>query len=167
MDRFESLDLAEADFERFLRRVSDNQWDLPTPCAEWNVRDVVNHVVVGGNYFVALLEGCSKEEGEALLLAPDAVQPDPVSAFVAQRPRFRAVYAAPGALERIGHHTIADMTGAQLLAGRIMDLALHAWDIADATGDDDELDPRLVEVALKIYRSYGQGLMANGQAAPA
>ena len=166
MDRFEALDLAESEFERFLRGVGDDQWGLPTPCAEWDVRAVVNHVVAGGNFFIALLEGCSKEEGEQLLLAADALEPDPVAAFVTQRPRFRSVFTAPGALERVGHHVIADMTGAQLLAGRVMDLTLHAWDIADATSDDDRLDPRLVEVALKIYRSFGPGLVANAHAAP-
>jgi uncharacterized protein (TIGR03086 family) len=166
MDRFESLDLAESEFERFLRRVGDDQWSLPTPCTEWDVRAVANHVVAAGNFFNALVEGCSKEEGAELLVAPDVLQPDPVSAFVAQRPRFRAVFTAPGALDRVGHHVVADMTGAQLLSGRVIDLALHAWDIADATGQDDQLDPRLVDVALKIYRSFGPALVANGHAAP-
>lgn len=167
MDRFESLDLAESSFERFLRGVRDDQWDLPTPCTEWDVRGVATHVLAAGNFFAALLEGCSREEGVRYLLATDVLEPDPVSAFVAQRPRVRAAFTAPGALERTCHHALADMTGAQLLSGRVIDLTLHAWDLADATSDDVHLDPSLIEVALKIYRSFGRGLAASGHAAPA
>jgi uncharacterized protein (TIGR03086 family) len=166
MDRFDALDLAESEFERFLRRVADDQWCLPTPCTEWDVRAVVNHVVAAGDWFIALLEGCSREDGTALLLATDVLEPDPVTAFAAQRPRFRARFTAPGALQRVGHHLVADMTGAQLLSGRVIDLTLHAWDIARATGDDDRLDPQLASVALKIYRPIAPILVANGYAAP-
>src|SRR3954454_20851346 len=166
MDRFESLDLAESEFERVLRAVGDDQWGLPTPCTEWDVRGVAVHVVAAGNFFAALLAGCSREEGVRQLLATDVLEPDPVSAFVAQRPIVRAAFTAPGALERVCHHALGDMTGTQLLAGRVIDLTLHAWDIADATRDDVQLDPQLVEVALKIYRPTGPILVANGHAAP-
>src|SRR4029450_12697516 len=108
----------------------------------------------------------SKEDGLQLLNASDALQPDPVTAWAAMRLRVRTVFTAPGALDRVGHHVGGDMTGAQLLAGRVIDLALHAWDIADATSDDVQLDPQLVEVALKIYRSFVPPLVASVYAAP-
>ena len=57
-------------------------------------------------------------------------------AFEAQRPVLRATFDAPGALDRIAHHVVADMTGAQLLRGCVSETAVHTWDISQATSVD-------------------------------
>ncbi|MET0168093.1 MAG: maleylpyruvate isomerase N-terminal domain-containing protein, partial [Vicinamibacterales bacterium] len=44
MDPFDAVDVAHAEFERRLRLVRADQWADPTPCSEWSVRDLVNHV---------------------------------------------------------------------------------------------------------------------------
>ncbi len=160
-----ALDLAHDAFEGALRGVSDDQWTLPTPCSEWNVRQVANHVVAAGDYFMALLEGCSKQDALERLLAPDVLQPDPVSAFVSQRPRLRRAFSSPGAMELIGHHVLADMTGAQLLHGCVTETAVHTWDIARATSQDIALDPGLAAVALATMAQLAPIFAANGFAA--
>ena len=100
-----------------------------------------------GAYLMALMDGASKEDALELL-AQDFLQPDPVAAFDAQRPKLRATFSAPGAAERIGHHVIADMTGAQLLRGCVSETAVHTWDIIEAAGIDEPLDPQLAEVSF-------------------
>lgn len=167
MEVFAAFDIAQDEFEQTLRRVGDGQWDLPTPCSEWNVYQVANHVVAAGDYFMALLEGLSKEDALARLLALDVLQDDPVAAFVAQRPSLRASFTAPGALERIGHHVIADMTGAQLLHGCVAETTVHGWDIANATSNDEAIDPNLAELVLAIFHQLSPIFVANGFAAPA
>jgi uncharacterized protein (TIGR03086 family) len=166
MDIFVALDLAQEQFEQTLRRVGDDQWSLPTPCSEWSVYQVANHVVAAGDYFLALLQGASKEAALERLLAPDLLQPDPVDAFVAQRPTVRAAFAAPDALERIGHHVIADMTGAQLLHGCVAETTVHGWDIANATSNEQSIDPELAELVLGIVQQLSPIFVANGFAAP-
>ena len=47
MASFDLLDLAAGEFEKRLRSVTDAQRALPTPCSEYNVRDLVAHVVGG------------------------------------------------------------------------------------------------------------------------
>ncbi|MHB1533489.1 MAG: maleylpyruvate isomerase family mycothiol-dependent enzyme [Acidimicrobiales bacterium] len=37
--------------------VRDDQWGLPTPCEDWTVRDLVEHVVGGNDGFTAALHG--------------------------------------------------------------------------------------------------------------
>jgi uncharacterized protein (TIGR03086 family) len=129
---------------------------------------VANHVVAAGNYFMALLQGASKEEALELVLAPDALlQPDPVGAFVAQRPALRASFAAPGALDRIGHHVIADMTGAQLLDGCVAETTVHAWDIANATGNELQMDPQLAELVFATCQRLSPTFVEYGFTAPA
>jgi uncharacterized protein (TIGR03086 family) len=149
MDGFAALDLAHQEFDRALRAVGADQWSLPTPCAEWDVAGVANHVLAAGYYLMALLDGVSRN-GALELLGQDYAKGDPLSAFTAQRPAVRTAFAAPGALEAVGHHVVADMTGAQLLRGAISETAVHAWDIMRATGTEPPLDPELAEVALEI-----------------
>ena len=166
MDIFVALDVAQEEFEQTLRRVGDQQWGLPTPCSEWNVYEVANHVVAAGDYFMALLQGTSKEDALERLLVADVLQPDPVSAFVAQRPSLARVQL-PDALERIGHHVIADMTGAQLLHGCVAETTVHAWDIANATFNEQQVDPQLAELVFTTFHQLSPIFVANGFAAPA
>ena len=39
MDALEALRQSSREFETRLRQVGDDEWDLPTPCVEWNVRE--------------------------------------------------------------------------------------------------------------------------------
>ena len=76
MEMLAALDLAHGEFDRTLRQVGDDQWALPTPCTEWTVYQVTNHVLGAGAYFMALMEGASKEDALGLL-GQDYLQPDP------------------------------------------------------------------------------------------
>jgi uncharacterized protein (TIGR03086 family) len=165
LDIFEAFDVAHDEFERVLRRVGEDQWTLPTPCTEWNVYEVANHVVGAGQYFMALLNGAAKEEALKVLLTADLLMPDPVTAFVTQRPMLRASFSAPGALDLVGHHVIADMTGDQLLRGCVSETTVHTWDIARATGANENLDPQLVDDVLEIFEVLAPLFVANGFAA--
>jgi hypothetical protein len=40
-----------------IARVGREQWQAATPCSEWNVRDVVHHLVLMNRVFAALLDG--------------------------------------------------------------------------------------------------------------
>ena len=67
MDQLSALGVARAEFDRRLRQVEVADWDRPTPCADWNVRDLVLHVLGGLAMIPALLNGCTREEAEAIL----------------------------------------------------------------------------------------------------
>jgi len=166
MDVFSALDMAQSDLDKALRRVGHDQWTLPTPCSEWSVYEVANHIVAAGDYFMAMLDGASKEDALERLLAPDVLQPDPVSAFVAQRPALRSAFAGPGAMERTGHWVFGDLTGEQLLHGCVAETTIHTWDITRATGNDQRPDPELAEIALATIRQLAPIFVANGFAAP-
>src|SRR5215207_4937698 len=40
-----------------VRAVADDQWQLPTPCSDWNVRQLVNHLVYENRWTVPLMDG--------------------------------------------------------------------------------------------------------------
>lgn len=68
IDRFV---LSSDGFERTLRTVRPEQWTSPTPCTEWTVRNLVNHMTRGNLSYVHLVEGGSA--AEFLRLRDDAV----------------------------------------------------------------------------------------------
>lgn len=145
MDQREALDKAGDDFLRLLRGVTDDQWDRPTPCPEWTVRDLVQHVLGGSQMAVTLTAGGTREE--AIVALGASLDPaDPVGAM-------EEVLAAQGdgfdrrdVLDQTLPHPAADLSGADVLGFRVTDLAVHGWDLARATGQDETMDPDVLEV---------------------
>jgi uncharacterized protein (TIGR03086 family) len=115
--------------------------------------------------FMVCLQGCSKDVAVELVEAVDVLQPDPVTAFTDQVRALRKVFESPGTLDRICHHAVADMKGIHLLRARVFDVTLHAWDIAHTISADEQLDPRLTALALKLYEPFAAPLVASGHAA--
>jgi uncharacterized protein (TIGR03086 family) len=147
VDGLTALRSANTAFEQRLRRVGADDWSLPTPCSEWDVRALVNHVIGGNRRYVMLLRGASAESVDRTR-TEDHLGSDPVAAFATTARELVDVFGEDEALARVAHHPIGDRTGAELLAMRVLDVTVHAWDLARALGVEDVLDPEAVEFAL-------------------
>lgn len=143
MDPLDALALARAEFARRLRAVGPGDWDRPTPCEDWTVRDLVTHVIVGQEMTVALLGGATRDEVMAIAMA-GSLPDDPVTAYEAGAEAQAAAFAAPGALDPVYPHPAGDFPGSVVLAFRVGDATLHAWDLARAIGADETLNADLV-----------------------
>jgi len=128
-------------------RIAADQWMAPTPCAEWNVRDLVNHLGMNLVY-VALLDGSPMPEREA-----DRLGTDPAGAYRRSAAALQAAAALPGVLERSQATPVGVATGAERLQWRIVDLLAHGWDLVQATGVAAELPDDLIEQALTLVRA--------------
>lgn len=135
--------LSGSEFTRRLRAVRPEQWAAPTPCPEWDVHSLVNHMTRGNLGYVALLNGGSAAEF-LRLRDSDALHGDPVCAYVRSMRECAAAFGAPGALDRILDHPLGPVTGEQGLAIRTTDATIHSWDLARAVNAPEELDPGLV-----------------------
>jgi uncharacterized protein (TIGR03086 family) len=136
--RFEA---ASEGFARALHRVSG--WDAATPCAEWDVRALVNHVAQGNLNYVRLLDGAPAADFLRWRDA-DALGEDPVSGFEASARACATAFSRAGSLDRVVDHPSGKLTGAQALAVRTTDTVIHTWDLARAAAADDTLDPELL-----------------------
>ena len=129
-------------------RVAVGQWTAPTPCTEWNVRDLVSHIVGMNLVFVALFEG-SPMPGRGA----DRLGADPAGAYHRSAAAMQAAAALPGVLQQSRATQVGVATGAERLQWRIADLLAHGWDLVQATGVAAELPDDLVEQALAFVRA--------------
>jgi uncharacterized protein (TIGR03086 family) len=165
-DGLRALGRAQAAFEQRLCLVEVDDWPRPTPCSEWDVHALVNHVVGGNRRYAMLLHGASAEAVQRTR-TEDHLGANPSAAFTTTAIELAATFREDGALTRVAHHPIGDRTGAELLAMRVLDLAVHAWDLAHALDVDDTLDPDAVEYALAHVEVIEVGRKHGSFAVPA
>ena len=155
--------------------VRPDQWHGPTPCSEWDVKQVVNHIIGENLWAAELFQG--KTIGEVgSRLDGDLARSDPGRAYAASVEAATPVVSAPGAMETICRLSFGDFSGSDYAAQLFMDLLVHGWDIARATGQDSRLDPGLVQACLPIaqhitsqFRSagvFGENLSVSPDADP-
>jgi uncharacterized protein (TIGR03086 family) len=149
-----------------VERIAAGQWDLPTPCTEWNVRDLVGHLVSGTSWVGPLVEGRTiAEVGDRF--DGDLLGDDPSGAWRRAAGAAVDACAADGAMHRLVHLSSGDVPAADYVAERILDLVMHAWDVARAIGADETLDPELVDVARKVLAEKADLWRRHGALGPA
>ncbi|WP_406386684.1 TIGR03086 family metal-binding protein [Streptomyces sp. NBC_00211] len=154
-------------FGERVRAVQDDQWGAPTPCTQWSVRDLVNHVTGELLWIPPMVtEGRTVEEiGDAF--SGDVLGQDPAGAWERAAAGARAAFTAPGALDRTVRLSYGPALGRAYCAEQTADCVVHAWDLARGIGADDRIPDGLVEFALKEVMPYADGLAASGMfAAP-
>jgi uncharacterized protein (TIGR03086 family) len=129
-------------------RITAEQWTAPTPCTEWSVRDVVDHLV-GMNLVLAALF----EERPMPVRGADRLGADPAAAYRRSAAALLAAAARPGVLERTQTTPVGVAIGAERVRWRIVDLLAHGWDLGQATGVEAELPDDLAEQALTFARA--------------
>ena len=159
-DVVERYVLASREFERRLRLVRD--WEAPTPCTEWNVRQLVNHMVRGNLNYVALLDGGTSADFLRLRDA-DALGNDPLGAYERSVVEFVNAFQGCGALQRSLDYPLGKIGGGQAVAVRTADTVIHTWDLARAVGGDEELNAELVEWVDENLDAIYEGLEGMGR----
>lgn len=162
MNNLGDLDRVTAGVRTVLDRVRDDQWDRPTACSEWNVREVANHLAYGALKAAAWVVGRAEPAEE------DHLDVDPRSRFEVTAKEIRVVFGEPGFLERTVETPLGSLPGTMLVASRVNELLVHGWDIADATCQSTDLEPELAEQALAQWQAHlgGQPRPENGPFAP-
>ncbi|MEV8531955.1 TIGR03086 family metal-binding protein [Streptomyces sp. NPDC051211] len=153
-------------FGERVHAVREDQWGAPTPCTDWTVRDLVNHVTGEQLWIPPLVtEGRSVEEvGDAL--SGDLLGEDPAGVWDGAAAAAHAAFAEPGALDRTVSLSYGPTPGSAYCSELTTDCVVHAWDLSRAIGADDRLPDDLVEASIKQVMPYADGLAASGLFAP-
>jgi uncharacterized protein (TIGR03086 family) len=123
-------------------RVTPDQLHCSTPCSAWDVQDLLDHLTGGTEYLLAALEQREPAPRQGTAAA------DYAQGFAS----VLAGLAVPGALDRLCTSPLGfDWSVGQAVAGTFMDVLVHTFDLARATGQDERLDPELVAVCSAMF----------------
>ena len=166
---------ALASTRAYVNAAKTDQWQGLTPCSERDVKQAAKHNI-GENLWAAELFNRKRIEEVGSRLDGDLAGTDPAGAYAASVEAATLVVSAPGAMEAICHLSSGDYSDSDVAAQLVMDLLVHGWDIAKATGQDSRLDPELVQACLPIvkqltiqFRSagvFGENLPVDADADP-
>src|SRR5271165_3676081 len=146
---------------RIVSGVAADRWDDPTPCAEWNVRELVNHLVSGNLWAAELAAGATiAEVGDRL--DGDVLGADPAGAYDESARVASAVFHRPGAMDAPCAVSYGPVPGSVYAGHRFLDVLVHGWDISMATGQDTTLDESLVQGCIEVIEPQAELLRASG-----
>ncbi len=140
--------------QQLVAGVQADQWDNPTPCAKWTVRDLAGHIVGGGTMFAASFRGDAPQEGDP----GDLLGDDPAGALAKVFSDFEAAADSPGAMDRDIVLPFATLPAQVALDVAKFDLLVHAWDLAQATGQSFDPPADVVENARATAAGMVDGI---------
>ena len=146
---------------RIVAGIPPGRWHAGTPCQGWDVRALVNHVVCG-NWWAAELAAGATIQGVGDRLDGEVLGSDPTGSYTASARAAGAAFLRPGALDAPCAVSYGPAPGSVYAGHRFIDVFIHGWDLAAATGQDTALDAGLMEACrqviapqLELFRQAG------------
>lgn len=161
MDVVELHRRAVEEFVRRVAAVAAGQWDAPTPCVGWNVRELVNHVVGEERWTVPLMAGRSIAD-IGTSLDGDLLGGDPRAATEHAARAAQVAVVEPVLKRAKVQLSYGEESAAEYVFQLAADHVVHGWDVAVATGSDPRMDPDVIAGVAdwfagreEIYRTSG------------
>ncbi|QKV91875.1 TIGR03086 family protein [Streptomyces sp. NA02950] len=149
-------------FTERVHTIAPDQWDAPTPCTEWTVRDLVNHLAVEQMWVPPLVREGSNLADQGDALEGDLLGDDPVATWDAVAAEAREAFREPGALDRTVDLSFGETPAAHYCAQMTADAAVHAWDLSRAIGADERIPKPLVDFSVREVAPYAVDLEESG-----
>lgn len=165
-----ALEQAIASAREVLAGVSNEQLGDDTPCANWKVSDLINHLIGAQYFFEAGVLGAPPAEGETDYSAGDFM-----AAYDEGAQRCLAAFSADGVMQKMLTLPWGQMPGVAFVGLAATDTFTHGWDLAKATGQNTDLAPALAAQLLEgakqsvspAFRSAEGTVFGLEQSAPA
>ena len=152
MDPIDQLERARAWTGSIVAGVHKEDLHEPTPCSEWDVSRLLDHLIADIDTFNRVASG---EPLDLLTsIRPDTVQnegratPDTGAAFEQVAERARELWSRPGAIEQTYKTSRSELPGTGLFNIFLIEMLVHGWDLAKATGQPTEMPAALAEAEL-------------------
>ncbi|GLW09783.1 hypothetical protein Misp01_49120 [Microtetraspora sp. NBRC 13810] len=137
-----------AEVEALMTAVTPDMMADPTPCAGWDVRTLLNHLVWENLMWTGLAAGAPRTD----VFTDDHLGDDHVAAFRSAAEATMAVFREPGMLDR----EYGPAPGWRLVEQVVIEMLVHGWDLARAIGRPTDLAPDVAEAILPSVREiYG------------
>jgi uncharacterized protein (TIGR03086 family) len=129
--------------------VTPGQLGDPTPCDGWDVATLLHHIVYGSLWVSPLVGGETIEE-VGNRLEGDVLGTDFVAAYDRSAAQAAGAFKARGAMDAPCAVSYGPVPGSVYCGHRFIDVLVHGWDVAAATGGNTELPPDLVDACLEV-----------------
>jgi uncharacterized protein (TIGR03086 family) len=159
MSQTQFIGRAAAPLVEIVRNIKPDQLSAPTPCAEYDVPKLVNHLLFWG----PSLEGAARKESVPPVADAEAdvdlTEGEWAAALETQLDRTAQAWSAPGVWEGTTYIGGPMELPASLVGGMVVgELVVHGWDLAQATGQHLALDSDLLGyLHEEIAKSAEQG----------
>jgi uncharacterized protein (TIGR03086 family) len=145
---------AAAEAARVVKGVPEGMLDAPTPCTEWDLRTLLNHTILWTAYS-AERRAYGESAAEDLMTKDFTADPGFRQQYADQIGKAVDAWSDPVAWERelsvMGSPMLSSEVGAML----IMEMVLHGWDIAKATGQHYRCDDAVAAKLLETVEAQG------------
>jgi uncharacterized protein (TIGR03086 family) len=152
MELFPAFERAVASTAEIVKETPAGRLNARTPCPEWDVRALLNHVI--GTLWLA--QALFSDQAPRHPMAPGGLPPadlagdDPAAAYAQASAAALAAAGAGDALTRLHVTPLGEMPGPGLAGFATLDILVHGWDLARATGQPADLDGRLAAHMLEF-----------------
>jgi uncharacterized protein (TIGR03086 family) len=129
--------------------------DAPTPCADWDLRTLLNHTILWTAYS-AERRAYGQNVAEELMSKDFTADPGFAQDYQAQVGKAVQAWSDPEAWEGDRSVMGSATPAADIAAMLIMEMVLHGWDIAEATGQNYRCDDALAEAVLTTVQAQAE-----------
>lgn len=145
MDPLTRLQAAIDQARPIIAGIAVDDYSRPTPCADWNVRQLINHMI---GALVMFRDVGTDGVADPALFERDLIDDDAVAAFDEAGRGAVAAWSGEGKLEGTAKLPFGEFPAAFALRLPAMDLVVHGWDLANATGQTPRWNSELVADTL-------------------
>jgi uncharacterized protein (TIGR03086 family) len=164
MDPIQRIEKSTELAGQIVGNVKADQLSKATPCAEMDLRGLLNHLLGGLEMLTTAAKG-----GKATMPETDLVGDgsDISARYDQRREQLLEAVRAPGVLEKTWAMPFGDLPG-QMMAGiAFWEHLVHGWDVAKATGQDATIPEGLAQEAYDLVKPMDAMIRMPGVCGPA
>lgn len=146
------------DTRQIIANVKSDQLTDSTPCSEWDVKGLIDHIIGGTMFFAATLAG--EEPGQP------SSEGHPADIYQAGTDKVLTGAQQPGAMEKKYDTPFGEMSGGEFMFGAFMDNFVHGWDLAKATGQNTDMSEGHAQAIHGAFAPMMDGMRQGGAFGP-
>jgi uncharacterized protein (TIGR03086 family) len=159
MDIIDLYNRVSAQAEALVRSIPDDRLGFATPCSEWDVKALCNHIYAGDIIVSTRIRNEPLPDPKS---TEDRLGDDPKGKIAAAFADLRGQLAEPGILDQTVITSRDGVDYQRELAGlvdrRVADLVVHIWDLEKALDlPTDDFDPEIVAWTLDHFQTRFEG----------
>jgi uncharacterized protein (TIGR03086 family) len=164
MEALERIEKATALASEAVHNIKPDQLGDPTPCSEFDVRGLMNHLLGGLDMLAEAASG-----GKPAMPSGDNVGDgsDLGERYDSRRQKLLDILKTDGVFDKTWSMPFGEMPGKMMAGIAFMEHTTHAWDVRKATGQDTELPADIVAECDSVVRPMDQMLRMPGVCGPA